>query len=163
MWSRPVFLPSCAGFGGPQPRPAVGLEELEHLLDCLAAGAHGAGATGDQIRIPPLDAAVSRRILGAMMAGVVAVAAAGAGSVVITMIWLRLVSSVQVLARDLVCTVCSTSKLVGLVSLMMVSVPSPCELMASMVFGLNPPPSVPRPMGTVARILPSSALSTTQV
>src|SRR5205823_437204 len=81
----------------------------------------------------------------------------GEGSVVIRTIWFFFVSSVQVLARDLVCTVCSTSKLVGLVSLIMVSVPSPCELKASMVAGLNPPLSVPRPMGSVARILPSSA------
>src|SRR4029077_2779256 len=97
--------------------------------------------------------------------GVVAVAAAdaGAGSVVIKMIWLLLVSSVQVFARDLVCTFCPTSNLLGLFSLMMVSVPSPCELKASMVLGLNPPPSTPLPMGSVARIFPSSALRMTQV
>ena len=46
---------------------------------------------------------------------------------------------------------------------MIVSVPSPCELKASMLLGLNPPPSVPLPIGSVARILPSSALRTTQV
>ena len=84
-------------------------------------------------------------------------------SVVIKMMAFFLVSSVQVLARDLVCTVCVTSKLVGLFSLMIVRVPSPWELNASMVFGLNPPPSVPLPIGKVARIFPSSALSTTQV
>src|ERR1051326_3619510 len=63
----------------------------------------------------------------------VADAAAGAGSVVIKMIWFLLASSVQVLARDLVRTLCSTSKLVGLFSLMIVNVPSPWELNASMV------------------------------
>ena len=63
----------------------------------------------------------------------------GAGSVVINRIRLFWVSKVQVLARDLVCTVCSTSKLVGLFSLMMVSVPSPCELKASRVFGRKQP------------------------
>ena len=63
---------------------------------------------------------------------------------------------------DLVGTVCSTAKLVGLLSLMMVSVPSRCELNASIVAGLNPPPSVPLPMGSVASTLPSSAFTTTQ-
>ena len=82
---------------------------------------------------------------------------------VIKMIWLFLVSKVQVLARDFVCTVCATSKLVGLFSLMMVNVPSPCELNASMVAGLNPPLSVPLPIGKVPRILPSSAFKMTQV
>ena len=57
----------------------------------------------------------------------------------------------------LVCTVCSTSKLVGLVSLMTVSVPSPCELNASIVAGLKAAPSTPPPIGRAARILPSSA------
>ncbi len=88
--------------------------------------------------------------------------ASGAGSVVIKMIWLFLVSSAQVLARDLVCTVCVTSKLVGLFSLMMVRVPSPCELNASIVFGLKPPLSVPLPIGKVARIFPLLAFKTTQ-
>jgi hypothetical protein len=76
---------------------------------------------------------------------------------------LVLVSSVQVLARGIVLTVCSTTKLVGLFSLMMVSVPSPWELKASMVAGLKPPPSVPFPMGSVSRIFPSTALRMTTV
>src|SRR5260221_8629189 len=72
-------------------------------------------------------------------------------------------SSEDVLQPGLVCTVCSTSKLVGLLSLMMVRVPSRCELKASMVLGLKPPPSVPLPMGSVARIVPLSAPRTTQM
>ena len=72
---------------------------------------------------------------------------------------LFLVSSDEVLQPGLVCTVCSTAKLVGLFSLMMVSVPSRCELNASIVLGLNPPPSVPLPMGSVASTLPSSAFN----
>jgi len=39
-------------------------------------------------------------------------------------------------------------------------VPSPCELKASMVLGLNTAPSVPCPIGNVVMILPSVALST---
>ena len=45
---------------------------------------------------------------------------------------------------------------------MMVSVPSRWELKASIVFGSNPPPSVPAPMGRVFSTLPVSALTTTQ-
>src|ERR1017187_7379126 len=88
--------------------------------------------------------------------------ACGARSVQIKTIWLCLVSSEQVLQPCLVCTVCDTAKLVGLLSLMMVSVPSRCELNASIVAGLNPPPSVPLPRGSVASTLPSSAFTTTQ-
>ena len=56
-----------------------------------------------------------------------------ANSVVIKTIWLFLVSSVQVLARGLVETVWVTAKFDGEISLMIVRVPSPWELNASMV------------------------------
>src|SRR5208282_539440 len=68
--------------------------------------------------------------------------APGRRSVQIKTITLFLVSSEEVLQPVLVCTVCSTTKFVGLLSLMMVSVPLRCELHASIVAGLNPPPSV---------------------
>ena len=63
------------------------------------------------------------------------------------------VSNVEVLAPIIVCTVCSTSKLVGLFSFTMVSVPSPCELNASIVDALKTAPSTPAPMGNVFRII----------
>src|SRR5579871_1705652 len=66
-------------------------------------------------------------------------------------------SIVIVFAPGIVLRFCSTSKVVGLVSLMIVSVPSPCELNASPVLGLKPAPSVPRPIGRSARYLPSFA------
>ena len=71
--------------------------------------------------------------------------------------WPVLVSSVSVFALTIVLTVCSTVKLFGLSSLITVRVPSPCELNASMVSGLNPAPSTPAPIGSVVMILPSSA------
>ena len=55
----------------------------------------------------------------------------------IKMTWFVLVSSEQVLAPGMVSTVCSTSKVFGSVSLMIVSLPSPVETKASIVFGLN--------------------------
>src|SRR5580658_7179704 len=67
----------------------------------------------------------------------------GPNSAVIAKMRLVLVSSVCVLARAGVGTVCSTLKLVGESSLITVSVPSPCELKASMVAGLNDAPSDP--------------------
>ena len=60
-------------------------------------------------------------------------------------------SNVSVFARTGVVTVCSTTKLVGLFSLITVTVPSPWELNASMVFGLNTAPSVPAPSGRVVQ------------
>jgi hypothetical protein len=44
-----------------------------------------------------------------------------------------------------VATVCSTTKLVGLFSLIAVNVPSPRELEAPIVAGLNTAPAVPAP------------------
>ena len=41
--------------------------------------------------------------------------------------------------------------------------PSPLELKASIVLGLNVAPSVPWPIGSVSRILPSSELSITMI
>src|ERR1017187_3973803 len=87
----------------------------------------------------------------------------GVNSPVIEKIWFVLVSTVIVRAPSFVCAFCSTSKLVGLFSLMTVSVPSPCELNASIVFGLNPAPSTPLPIGRVVMILPSSAFRITMV
>ena len=49
--------------------------------------------------------------------------------------WFVLPSSVNVFALVIVFTVCSTSKLVGLVPGITVSVPSPCELNASSFWG----------------------------
>src|ERR1017187_862976 len=77
--------------------------------------------------------------------------------------WLVLVSIVSVLAPRMVVTFCSTTKLVGLFSLMTVKVPSPFELKASMVLGLKVAPSVPVPIGKVSRILPVSELRITMV
>src|SRR6185369_5118694 len=119
-----------------------------------------ASAGGVVAAVPPL-AASAFAAADSVAAVSVAGAGVGDGSVVIKTIWFFFVSSVQVLARALVCTVCSTSKLVGLISLMMVNVPSAPELNASCVAGLNRPPSDPLPIGRLARILPSSALSTT--
>src|ERR1019366_145114 len=91
-----------------------------------------------------------------------AVGAGGAAnSAVISRMLLVLLSRVRVLARTGVVTVCSTTKVVGLFSLITVSVPSPCELKASMVAGLKTAPSVPAPRGRAAMNLPSSALSIT--
>src|SRR5512146_1912513 len=89
-------------------------------------------------------------------------AAAAARSVQIRTMRLFFESSEQVLHPALVSTFCSTAKLVGLFSLMIVSVPSRWELNASIVFGLKPPPSVPLPIGSVARTFPSSAFKMTQ-
>ena len=100
---------------------------------------------------------------GAAGAGVGAGAAGVSYSSDITKIRLVLLSSVRVRAPFMVLTICSTAKLVGLFSLMTVSVPSPCESNASMVLGLNTAPSVAGPMGRVSRILPSSALRITMV
>src|SRR5580700_2854223 len=94
--------------------------------------------------------------------GVGAAAAPGMRSVQTVTMTLFLVSSDDVLQPVLVCTVCSTAKLVGLLSLMMVSVPSRCELQASIVAGLKPPPSVPLPRGRVVMTLPVSAFTMTQ-
>src|SRR5215468_5927158 len=58
---------------------------------------------------------------------------------------------------------CSTSKLVGLFSLTIVSVPLPCVLNASMVDGLKVAPSEPPARGSFARIFPSFALRMTNV
>lgn len=76
-----------------------------------------------------------------------------------------LASSVSVLAPGMVVTVCSTANVGGpffaVVSLMTVSVPSPCELKHSSVLGLNAAPSQPRPIGRSASYLPSRASSIT--
>src|SRR5580765_3642817 len=58
---------------------------------------------------------------------------------------------------------CSTSNLVGLFSLMIVIVPLPWVLNASIVAGLNTAPSEPPASGRRARTLPSFALRTTKV
>ena len=57
----------------------------------------------------------------------------------------------------MVCSVCSTSKVVGLFSLMIVSVPFPAELKASIVLGLNTAPSDAPSKGSVVITLPVSA------
>ena len=67
------------------------------------------------------------------------------------------VSSVSVLARAGVATVCSTTKSVGEFSSITVSVPSPCELNASIVAGLNVTPSHPIPIGRSVMMCPSVA------
>ena len=72
-------------------------------------------------------------------------------------IWLVFVSRVNTLARCGVATVCSTEKLVGESSFTTVSVPSPCELKASIVAGLKVAPSDPLPMGRSVMICPSVA------
>src|SRR5436190_1743563 len=71
-----------------------------------------ASAGGVVAAVPPLAASA---FAAADSAAAVSVAGAGVGdgSVVIKTIWFFFVSSVQVLARALVCTVCSTSKLMG--------------------------------------------------
>src|SRR5579871_2089783 len=74
-------------------------------------------------------------------------AGTGPNSAVIRKMWPVLLSRVRVLARAGVGTVCSTWKLVGESSLITVSVPSPCELKASIVAGLKVAPSHPLPMG----------------
>src|ERR1700739_3455417 len=66
-------------------------------------------------------------------------------------------SSVSVLARAGVGTVCSTLKLVGESSLITVSVPSPWELNVSIVAGLKVAPSHPLPMGRSVMMCPSVA------
>src|SRR5215831_11704357 len=81
----------------------------------------------------------------------------GPNSAVMVRIWLVLVSRVRVFARAGVATVCSTEKLLGEFSLITVSVPSPCELNASIVAGLNTAPSQPLPMGRSVIICPSVA------
>lgn len=58
---------------------------------------------------------------------------------------------------------CSTSKLVGPFSLRIVIVPLPWVLNASIVPGLNAAPSEPPASGSLARMLPSLALKTTNV
>src|SRR5438093_3883860 len=72
-----------------------------------------------------------------------------------------LLSNVIVRAPFIVCRFCSTSKLVGLFSLTIVSVPLPCVLKASMVEGLNTAPSDPPASGRLVMILPSLALKIT--
>ena len=88
---------------------------------------------------------------------------AGANSADISKMWFVFRSIVSVLATGMVVRFCSTTKLVGLFSLITVSVPSLCELNASIVDGLNTAPSVPAPIGTVVMILPSLALRITIV
>src|SRR5439155_4720246 len=68
-----------------------------------------------------------------------------------------LLSNVIVRAPFIVWRFCSTSKLVGLFSLTIVSVPLPCVLNASIVAGLNTAPSEAPASGRVVRILPSPA------
>src|SRR6202140_5303571 len=81
----------------------------------------------------------------------------GPNSAVIVRIWLVFVSRVSTFARAGVATVCSTEKLVGEFSCTTVSVPSPCELKASIVAGLKVAPSDPLPMGRSVMICPSVA------
>src|ERR1700730_13264472 len=65
---------------------------------------------------------------------------AGANSADISKMWFVLRSIVSVLATGMVVRFCSTTKLVGLFSLITVNVPSLCELNASIVEGLNTAP-----------------------
>src|SRR5262245_38091387 len=58
---------------------------------------------------------------------------------------------------------CSTSNAVGLFSLRIVIVPLPWVLKASIVDGLKAAPSEPPASGSLARIVPSLALKTTNV
>src|SRR5260221_2652400 len=88
---------------------------------------------------------------------------AGPRSMLIVRMWFVLLSNVIVRAPFIVFRFCSTSKLVGLFSLTMVSVPLPCVLNASMVDGLNAAPSEPPASGSFARIFPSVALRITIV
>src|SRR5581483_9692140 len=67
--------------------------------------------------------------------------------------WPVLESSAKVLAPTMVGSVCSTSKLVGLVSLIKVIVPANSALIASLVAGLNATVSTPAPVGRVVRRL----------
>src|SRR5215472_9876119 len=90
--------------------------------------------------------------------------ASGAGgpySAAIVKRWFVFVSSARVFAPFIVSSVCSTSKLVGLFSLMNVIVPAFSALIASIVFGLNATVSTPAPVGRVVMILPLSAFTTT--
>ena len=91
-------------------------------------------------------------------------AGAGARSMVAKRIWPVLASREEHLAPALVTTLCSSTKSVGLFSLMTAKVPSaPCELKASMVAGLNSAESQPRPVGREVMILPSAAFKTRQL
>src|ERR1700693_1939105 len=94
---------------------------------------------------------------GAAPATWAAAAGTGPNSAVIVRIWLVFVSRVSTFARAGVATVCSTEKLVGEFSCTTVSVPSPCELKASIVAGLKVAPSDPLPMGRSVMICPSVA------
>src|SRR5665213_70701 len=68
--------------------------------------------------------------------------------------WFVFVSSTMVLAPSIVCSRCSTTKLVGLFSLMNTIEPSPAVLMASIVAGLNATVSTFRAVGKVVMMLP---------
>jgi hypothetical protein len=68
-----------------------------------------------------------------------------------------LLSQTICLALGLVWTVCSITKLTGLFSLTIVSVPSTCELYVSFVFGLKIAASTPAPIGRASMIFPSPA------
>src|SRR5277367_573797 len=81
----------------------------------------------------------------------------GPNSAVIVRIWLVFGSKVSTFARAGVATVCSTEKLVGEFSCATVSVPSPCELKASIVDRLKAAPSEPLRMGRSVMICPSVA------
>src|SRR6202000_2757590 len=90
-------------------------------------------------------------------------AGAGVNSAVISSNRSVLRSRVSVFARGCVCSVCSTTKLVGLFSFTIVNVPSPCELNASIVFESKTAPSDPLPIGNVSRIFPLPAFKITIV
>src|SRR6201998_396709 len=81
----------------------------------------------------------------------------GPNSAVMSRMWPVFASSVSVLARAGMGTVCSTLKLVGESSLITVSVPSPWELNVSIVAGLKVAPSQPLPMGRSVMMWPSVA------
>ena len=85
-------------------------------------------------------------------------AAAGSNVAAIDKMRPVLPSSVSVLALGMVVRFCSTSKPVGLFSLITVSVPSACELKTSIVAELKTAPSVTPASGRVVMMLPSSAL-----
>src|SRR5262249_49398127 len=90
-----------------------------------------------------------------------ALGAAGWYSAVIVKMWFVLVSSVMVLAPGGVSSVCSTTKPVGLFSLIKVIAPPLDALIASLVAGLNATVSTPSPVGNVVMMLPFPAFRIT--
>src|SRR5208337_208482 len=116
------------------------------------------GARGPRINAGgPLAAGGPPVAGGAAPAGGAGGAGVGPYSAVIRKRLPVFVSSVMVLARCGVNTVCSKEKLVGEFSLITVRVPSPCELKTSIVSGLKVAPSQPTPIGRSVMMCPSAA------